>query len=177
MSYTFSVLLSVSRTVRVRKFPFLSLIVLRENNSMTAVARIEGRVGKWDIFYINDWPSPLISFKTSVLWAELKIYFYLRSMQANVVILSSRSTRVDSKAGESNWSQWTCSNFNTIRQVGLFLACTNIVFVSISLAQASMNFSFIISQWFIFRLVLLLHFQLFSSYSIRVCLNNNEKNS
>ncbi|CAE1166269.1 FAF2 [Acanthosepion pharaonis] len=34
----------VSRTVRVRKFPFLSLIVLRENNSMTAVARIEGRV-------------------------------------------------------------------------------------------------------------------------------------
>lgn len=34
----------VSRTVRVRKFPFLSLIVLRENNSMTAVARIEGCV-------------------------------------------------------------------------------------------------------------------------------------
>ena len=51
MLYTLSVLFSVSRTVRVRKFPFLSLIVLRENNSMTVVARIEGRVGKCDILY------------------------------------------------------------------------------------------------------------------------------
>ncbi|XP_014784881.1 FAS-associated factor 2 [Octopus bimaculoides] len=39
----------VSRTIRVIKYPFLSLIVLRENNSMTVVARIEGLVDSQEL--------------------------------------------------------------------------------------------------------------------------------
>ncbi|GAB1610638.1 FAS-associated factor 2-like [Argonauta hians] len=39
----------VSRTVRVVKYPFLSLIVLRENNTMTVVARIEGLVDSQEL--------------------------------------------------------------------------------------------------------------------------------
>ena len=75
---------AVSQALKENTYPFLGLIVLRDNR-MTAVARIEGPIGKW--FGIVWSVFPAIGKWFGIVWSVFQWYFHQRQRSGLVCVL------------------------------------------------------------------------------------------